>query len=158
MSDTKILSLIELARIEEYLNTERAKAEQAAEDARRAEMYRIEAEREARIAASRRAEQEERDAGDTSLQAAKLIQESLGDRWGEFMHLLMSSNLKALKASLARLEREREHAAQRAGNEAAPIVRAVAKAAKEISIATEIEKQLVAAGVMRGLTADSDIA
>ena len=148
---------VDLDKLEQYLNAERAKAERAKRDAIRAQMDRLEEEREAKIAASRQADREKRDAGDKSLQAAKMIREALGSEFGAFMKLLASSNVMALKASLARLERERVANIQDAGNRAAPTIRVAAETAKKISIATEIEMQLRRAGVLAGLTPDTDL-
>lgn len=154
MTDT---TEIDLDKLQAYVDAEREKAERAKRAETRAYMDGLLAEIEEKRLASQKADRERRDAGDPNLQAAKMLQEALGDQWDPFMQLMRRANLTKLAASLGRLDRERKASAEHGAAQAAPQIRADAQAVTETRIATEIEAQLLAAGLMRDVTEETDV-
>lgn len=148
---------VDLDKLEQYLNAERAKAERATHAEKRAQLDRFLEEREKRIAAALKADRERRDADDPNLQAAKMIYAALGDQWSALVALTPRMTAVKMVSALSRLERERKAGFDHEVAGAATQIRPAAGAAREGGIATEIEKQLVAAGLISGLTEDTDI-
>lgn len=148
---------IDLDKLQAYLDAEREKAGRAKRAEIRAQIDKLLEEREERMAAERKADQERRDAGDPNLQAAKMIYAALGDQWGAFVSLMPRLSAVKMVTALSRLERERRTGTEHAATQAAPQIRADTKAVAETRIATEIEARLIAAGLMRDVTPENDV-
>lgn len=141
--------------LQAYLDAEREAQERAAHAAKRAELDRLLEEREALIAATRKADAAARDAGDPSYQAATLLMEILGERRKEFIAAFTKATAPKFAAAVARLHREIESQAQHASLMTAGQDRLAAEQAVVAARKVRVDGELTRLGI-RDVTPDED--